>query len=75
MSETRDRDMPAFPQAVTLNDTGESYDSSEAGGTGLTKLEYAAIQIMSNNIEYYETGSIEAANNLFDEIEKQKENK
>jgi len=78
MSETRNRDIPAFPQAVAVSGLGDSIDSEYAGGTGLTKLEYLAMKLLTSKSPIVITDfrdSLRLANKFFNELEKQKGNK
>lgn len=44
---TKDNGVPAFPISVAVGPSGDVYHSGEFNGEGLTKREYAAIQIMA----------------------------
>lgn len=74
----KNRDMPAKP---IFNNEGSTYDGY-GSNNGLTKLEYAAIQIMSgmqahHDVEAFPSrqdacrAAVKIANALFDELEKQ----
>lgn len=71
----RNRDMPANP---IFDERGSEYDHTRGFRSGLTKLEYAAIQILQGAITDLDlidpvACAIDAANELFDRLEKQEQ--
>ena len=78
----KNRDMPAKPLTGNAYDDFADFDSSRKDSSynpqcqGLTKLEYAAIQIMAGMEGTYRYNlsdvAVKRANELFDELEKQR---
>ncbi len=69
-NKIRNRDLPAFPTAITVGPCGDVYSSD---CPGLTKLEYAAIEIAAGVRGRYPNEitewSFDIANKLFDKLE------